>query len=84
MKKEYIVIYFGEDGIIVTPHDHVEVTELLAQLAEERSGENPFVDGTAKYYSTDGGEYPLYKYMIIKGKVLVPQPVKTVMEYQLP
>lgn len=72
---EYLVIYFGEDGMTITPMDQKKLNKLMDDIVEEGI-DHPterFVKAEDKRFYMDGGEYPLYKYMIIKGESILPK-----------
>jgi len=82
----YFVIYFGEDGMTVTPMNEKSIESLLNDKAEEGM-EHPtegFVDADGvKRFQMDGGDYPLYKHLIIKGEAVMPKAVNTVTSFKL-
>jgi hypothetical protein len=84
MKKEYFLIHFGEDGITIEPKTKAEINRFLEDMAADGpGGEENFMDGSYDRYEMRG-EYPIYKYLIIKGEAVIPQIVKTVTELKLP
>lgn len=84
-KDNYYIIYFGEDGMNVKKGTKADVEKLLKDLAEEEM-EHPaekfaqMKDGESLYMD---GNYPLYKYLIIKGEEVFPKAVQTVTEFKI-
>lgn len=77
--ETYFVIITGEDGVRV---EAVEKTKLERRLKEEYWGSSKEVlpqlpCGTDPNYWNDS-------IVIIKGKVVIPQPIEVVKEYRLP
>lgn len=80
--KEYFLIYFGEDGISIKSSSKKDIEELINSLGENPNDETDhFVKDTGSKFYMDGGNYPLYKYLIIKGEVIIPKPVEIVKKY---
>lgn len=84
--KQYFVIYFGEDGMILTPMDEKGINELLEDVKEqglEHPAEGFITGNEARSFSMDNGNYPLYKRLIIEGKGIMPIAAKTITEFKL-
>ena len=77
--SDFFIIVFGEDGISITPANKKDVQNLVNDRVED---DEPFVTEVTKFYM-DGGEYPIHKTMIIKGKLIVPKPVEIVKKYEI-
>lgn len=84
MKKEYFIIHFGEDGITISHVTREAVEKLVKQLTEDSNKDSPFVDNSAGLDFSMGDNYPIYKYMILKGELVIPHAVETVVKYMIP
>jgi hypothetical protein len=74
-KNEYIAVYFGEDGVCLTPHTKKSLEVFLYDAAEE---EYEFLDSLPD----DPEDVAVtYKHLLIKGSIVVPEPVETVVKY---
>lgn len=83
MKKEYFVIYFGEDGISIKNYTKEETEKLIKDITEDSISTTPFVEEFKSNYYMDGGNYPIYQYMILKGSLITPKAVQVVTKYEL-
>lgn len=87
----YFVVYFGEDGITITPQNKEQVERMVNNLVNETKLARPgslFVDTMPRDvlshgWSMNHGEYPEGKYLIIKGEMIIPQPIQTVLKYEI-
>lgn len=79
----YFLIYFGEDGISIEVTDKQGAEKLVKDLSQDYPSGIPVLGKPiAKRYYIDGGSYPLNKYLILEGSVVVPQVVSTITEYK--
>ena len=81
---EYFIIYFGEDGIQITPATQEQVNERLKDAIGETTDEYPFVKELPENgYWDMNYDYPMYKTLIIKGRMVIPKVVATITEYKI-
>ena len=78
MKKEYFIVYFGEDGITIDVRSKEQVQKML-----DSDPDGEYVSKLEERYEADGGPYPIYKTMIIKGDLVVPKPVEIVKKLEI-
>lgn len=86
----YFVVYFGEDGITITPQNKEQVEKMVNTLVAETQVARPgslFVEKFPHDVVSNGwsmnDEYPEGKYLIIKGEMVIPQPIQTVVKYEI-
>lgn len=85
MKEEYFLIYFGEDGISISKTDKQGVDKLLKEVIEDGIEHitEKFDAGKEDMYYMDGGSYPIYKTLIIKGSAILPKSIDTITKLEI-
>ena len=83
----YFLLHSGEDGISITPFK--DETELLQRIIPDEDGDT-YYGGNLVFLDriscNDGYFYdcPENSILIIKGEIVVPKAVQTVIRYELP
>lgn len=80
MASGYFIFEVNDDGF--SRYTGPMTPEQLQKNLLERSGESSFYDGTKLDYFQ--AEYEPGKILIIKGEIVVPQPVKVATSYKIP
>lgn len=79
MKQEYFVVYFGEDGISISRSTKEQVQN---RLNSDPNGKYVTNNNIKDFYA-DGGVYPLYETMIIKGELVVPRKIEVITKLEI-